>query len=146
MSCLLPAWSRSVTALPLARQQLATTHLPRWFRRATPIGVILMDDAAASLDAHWAVAVFEAAERRDMEFRGWLELQRARLFMSGIDDDWATTYLRSIVELWTEVLSGAGPSALERAMELVATIRENRPERERETLESADEMSEMTLR
>jgi len=83
---------------------------------------------------------------RDMEFRGWLELQRARLFMSGIDDDWATTYLRSIVELWTEVLSGAGPSALERAMELVATIRENRPERERETLESADEMSEMTLR
>jgi hypothetical protein len=83
---------------------------------------------------------------RDMEFRGWLGLQRSRLFTASVDDDWATVYLRSIVELWTEVLSGAGPSGLDRAMELVATIREQRPDRERDTLESADEVREMSLR
>ena len=83
---------------------------------------------------------------RDTEFRGWLELHRERLFTSGYADDWATTYLRSIVELWTEVLDGAGPSGLDRAMEIVATIRETRPDRERETLEGADEADEMPLR
>lgn len=88
---------------------------------------------------------------RDTEFRGWLVLHRAKLFEPPppppvIDDDWATEYLRSIVELWTEVLEGAGPSGLDRAMELIATIRESRPERERETFEGADEMSEMSLR
>jgi hypothetical protein len=83
---------------------------------------------------------------RDSEFRGWLSLHRERLFTPAYADDWATTYLRGIVELWTEVLDGAGPSGLDRAMEIVATIRENRPDRERETLESAGESEEMSLR
>jgi hypothetical protein len=83
---------------------------------------------------------------RDSEFRGWLSLHRERLFTPAYADDWATTYLRGIVELWTEVLDGAGPSGLDRAMEIVATIRENRPDRERETLESAGEAEEMPLR
>jgi hypothetical protein len=83
---------------------------------------------------------------RDMELRGWIVLQRSRLFESSFDDDWTTAYLRNIVELWSEVLDGAGPSGLDRAMEIVATIRENRPDRERETLESADETTEMALR
>lgn len=83
---------------------------------------------------------------RDTELRSWLGLQRSRLFEPSIDDDWATTYLRNIVELWSEVLDGAGPSGLDHAMELVATIRENRPGRERETLEGSDEASEMSLR
>ena len=83
---------------------------------------------------------------RDTEFRAWLALQRDKLFESSIDDDWATTYLRQIVELWTEVLEGAGPSGLDHAMEIVATIREQRPDRERETLEGADEPHEMSLR
>jgi hypothetical protein len=74
---------------------------------------------------------------RDTEFRSWLGLQRARLFDGGFDDDWATAYLRAIVELWTEVLDGTGPSGLDRAMELVATIRENRTLRERDAVESA---------
>ena len=235
------------------RQQLGRPHLPRWFRDPNPIGVIPLDDAVESLDAHWAVAVFEPADRkqllafaedvrrqiligsweidspvseqllplssayelaarerldlfgtghpnttaapeqrsdrarvlelgarrsfdlavaiplddtdahgvlyhtlllaglatvagRDTEFRGWLTLQNARLFESSIDDDWPTAYLRNILELWTEVLDGAGPSGLDRAMELVATIREQRPDREREVLESADETTEMSLR
>lgn len=83
---------------------------------------------------------------RDTEFRGWLALHRDKLFEHSIDDDWATAYLRSVVELWTECLEGAGPSGLERAMELVATIRENRPDRERAALEEADEATEMSLR
>ncbi len=83
---------------------------------------------------------------RDTEFRAWLALQRFRLFDASIDDDWATEYLRAIVELWTDVLQGAGPSGLDRAMEIVATIRENRPDRERQALEHADETSEMPLR
>jgi hypothetical protein len=83
---------------------------------------------------------------RDTEFRNWLGLQRDKLFEHGVGDDWATEYLRGIVELWTDVLQGAGPSGLERAMEIVATIRERRPDQERETLEGADEAQEMSLR
>jgi hypothetical protein len=83
---------------------------------------------------------------RDTELRGWLVVHRDKLFEPSIDDDWPTAYLRAIVELWTEVLDGAGPSGLDRAMELVATIRETRPERERQTLEEADESDEMSLR
>ena len=103
-------------------------------------------------DAHGALyhalllSALATVASRDTERRGWLTLQRERLFATAIDDDWATAYLRGIVELWAEVLDGAGPSGLDRAMELVATIRENRPERERETLEGADEDSEMSLR
>jgi hypothetical protein len=83
---------------------------------------------------------------RDTEFRTWLALQRDKLFEGGADDDWATAYLRDTVELWTEVLEGAGPSGLEHAMEIVATIREQRPDRERQTFEGADESEEMSLR
>ena len=83
---------------------------------------------------------------RDTEFRSWLVLQRARLFDGGFHDDWATAYLRAIVELWSEVLDGAGPSGLERAMELVATIRENRTLREADAVDSAGEEGEMPLR
>jgi hypothetical protein len=83
---------------------------------------------------------------RDTEFRGWLTLHRDKLFEHNIDDDWATEYLRATVELWTEVLDGAGPSGLDRTMELIATIRENRPDRERQSLEDADESTDMSLR
>jgi hypothetical protein len=83
---------------------------------------------------------------RDTEYRGWLSLHRAKLFESSVDDDWATSYLRMIVELWSEVLDGTGPSGLDRAMELVATIRENRPDRERDALADSDDSGEMSLR
>lgn len=83
---------------------------------------------------------------RDSEFRGWLSLQRDRLFERSFDDDWATRYLRAIVELWTEVLDGAGPSGLDHAMELIATVRERRPQEEREALQGEDEDDAMALR
>jgi hypothetical protein len=73
-------------------------------------------------------------------------MQRARLFDASIDDDWATQYLKLVVELWSDVLNGAGPSGLDRAMELVATIRENRPARERDALDNALDTEDMQLR
>ena len=83
---------------------------------------------------------------RDTEFRSWLTLHRDKLFAAAYGDDWATQYLRTVVELWTEVLGGSGPSGLDHAMELIATVRERRPDEERKTLESADEEDEMSLR
>ena len=118
-------------------------------RRAFDLATaIALDDT----DAHGVLyhtlllAALATVAGRDTELRGWLVLHRAKLFEPSIDDDWPTAYLRAIVELWTEVLDGAGPSGLDRAMELVATIRETRPERERQTLEEADESDEMSLR
>jgi hypothetical protein len=80
-------------------------------------------------------------------FRLWLAQQQRELF-PGEDTDlrWDLLLLRRIVELWTEVLSGTGPSGLERAMEIVATIREERGIRERELLASFDEPEEMRMR
>lgn len=83
---------------------------------------------------------------RDTEFRGWLLLHRDKLFGATHDDDWATAYLRASVELWTEVLAGAGPSGLDHAMELVATIREQRGTRDNEAIVESDESDAMTLR
>jgi hypothetical protein len=118
-------------------------------RRAFDLSTaIALDDT----DAHGVLyhtlllAALATVAGRDTERRGWLVLHRPKLFEPSIDDDWPTAYLRAIVELWTEVLDGAGPSGLDRAMELVATIRETRPERERQTLEEADESDEMSLR
>jgi hypothetical protein len=83
---------------------------------------------------------------RDTEFRNWLALHREKLFVATPDDDWATQYLRAVVELWTETLSGSGPSTLDHAMEIIATLRERRPDEERQALEGADEGEEMGLR
>lgn len=83
---------------------------------------------------------------RDTEFRGWLTLHRDKLFAPAPDDDWPTQYLRAVVELWTEVVDGAGPSGLEHSMELIATLRERRPDEERKTIEGADEEDAMRLR
>jgi hypothetical protein len=83
---------------------------------------------------------------RDTEFRNWLALHREKLFVATPDDDWATQYLRAVVELWTETLSGSGPSTLDHAMEIIATVRERRPDEERQALEGADEGEEMGLR
>src|SRR3954469_1044725 len=57
--------SWSVTALPLARQQLGSTDLPRRFM-CLGSGSMPMDDAGETLDAHWAVAVFEPADRKSL--------------------------------------------------------------------------------
>lgn len=118
-------------------------------RRAFDLGIAIpLDDT----DAHGILyhtlllSALATVAGRDTEFRGWLAMHRERLFAPADDGDWTTEYLRGIVELWTEVLDGSGPSGLDRAMEIVATIRETRPDRERETLEGAGESDEMSMR
>lgn len=137
------------TSASLAQRFERARRIELGARRASDLALAIpLDDT----DAHGVLyhtlllAALATVAGRDTEFRGWLVLHRAKLFESSIDDDWATEYLRAIVELWTEVLDGAGPSGLDRAMEVVATIRERRPNREREMLQGADESSEMSLR
>jgi hypothetical protein len=123
--------------------------LERGARRAFDLSLAIpLDDT----DAHGALyhtlllAALATVAGRDTEFRGWVGIHRTRLFDASVDDDWATQYLKLVVDLWSDVLDGAGPSGLDRAMELVATIRENRPGREREALESAADAEDMQLR
>lgn len=79
--------------------------------------------------------------------RLWLSAHRRKLFPAEDRElRWDLLLLRRLVELWTEVLSGAGPSGLERPMEIVATIREERVVRERELLAGFDESEEMRMR
>jgi hypothetical protein len=118
-------------------------------RRAFDLAIAIpLDDT----DAHGILyhtlllAALGTVAGRDTEFRNWLGLHRDKLFAPAFDDDWATYYLRAVVELWTETLDGAGPSGLEHAMEIIATLRERRPDEERQALEGADEGEEMTLR
>src|SRR5262245_15024096 len=60
----LRTWSGPVTALPFTRQQVGSSHLPPWFSGRRHFAVIPLDDAGDYLDAHWAVAVFEPADRK----------------------------------------------------------------------------------
>jgi hypothetical protein len=137
------------TSASLEQRSERARILENGARRAFDLSLAIpLDDT----DAHGALfhtmllAALAAVGGRDTEFRGWLALHRARLFDASIDDDWATQYLKLVVDLWSDVLEGAGPSGLDRAMELVATIRENRPEREREALENAPDGEDMQLR
>lgn len=137
------------TSASLAQRAERSRRLEHGARRAADLALAIpLDDT----DAHGVLyhtlllAALATVAGRDTELHGWLVLHRGKLFESTADDDWPTRYLRAIVELWTAVLEGSGPSGLDHGMELVATIREQRPDRERETLENADEAHEMTLR
>src|SRR5436309_1611946 len=100
-----------------------------------------VNDQLLALEEHWAVSTFAA------EQRAALANYRRRIFPGDdVELRWDLLLLRRNVELWSEVLSGSGPSGLNRAMELVATIREARGTRERELLASFDESEEMRMR
>ncbi|MEO9035710.1 MAG: hypothetical protein ABI442_09400 [Gemmatimonadaceae bacterium] len=76
------------------------------------------------------------------EFKHWLRANEGLLFPRKEDESrWDIVLLRRVVELWTMLLRSSGPSGLDPAMEIVASIREERPMRESEflaTLDSAD--------
>src|SRR5690242_1569376 len=75
---------------------------------------------------------------KQTEFRAWLRAHDDVLFRADDRASWDLVLLRRVVELWTHVLRGAGPSGLEHAMELVASIREERPVREPAFLATVD--------
>src|SRR5207244_5716965 len=61
----LRAKSAAVTVLPLARQRFGIAHLQYCITRPSS-AMTPMDDGTESLDTHWAVAVFETADRREL--------------------------------------------------------------------------------
>jgi hypothetical protein len=84
---------------------------------------------------------------KQTEFRHWLRAYAHVLFPSTEDESrWDLVLLRRVAELWTDVLRGAGPSGLERGMELIASIREDRPIREPEFLRRTDAADEPRMR
>jgi len=84
---------------------------------------------------------------KQTEFRHWLRAHAAQLFPAAEDESrWDLVLLRRVVELWTEVLRAAGPSGLEHAMELVASIREERPLREPAFFATVDPADQARMR
>ena len=72
---------------------------------------------------------------RSKEFEQWLLLFGRAIFPSlKPDERWDLVMLRRVVELWTHVLRGNGPSGLRGAMEIIASIREERTDREAKLL------------
>src|SRR5436190_4490313 len=55
-----------VTGGALARQLIGSTHLPRRIQRPGRRFMMPQEDAGDLLDAHWAVAVFEPADRKEL--------------------------------------------------------------------------------
>lgn len=84
---------------------------------------------------------------KQAEFRYWLRANEGILFPPREDAArWDVDLLRRVVELWTHVLRGAGPSGLQHAMEIVASIREERPVREPAFFRSVDAADETRMR
>ena len=72
---------------------------------------------------------------RSKEFEQWLLLFGRVIFPSHKPGErWDVIMLRRVVELWTHILRGNGPSGLRNAMEIIASIREERPDREAQLL------------
>jgi hypothetical protein len=84
---------------------------------------------------------------KQTEYRHWLRAHEHLLFPPLEDESrWDLVLLRRVVELWTHVLHGAGPSGLEHAMELIASIREERPVREPAFFATVDTAEETRMR
>jgi hypothetical protein len=84
---------------------------------------------------------------KQAEFRHWLRAHASQLFPATEDEArWDIVLLRRVVELWTELLRAAGPSGLEHAMEIVASIREDRPLREAAFFPTVDAADQARMR
>jgi hypothetical protein len=85
--------------------------------------------------------------RKQTEFRHWLRVHNELLFPASEDPArWDLILLRRVAELWLHLLRSAGPSGLEHAMEIVASIREERPLREPAFLATVDASDDTRMR
>jgi len=85
--------------------------------------------------------------RKQTEFRHWLRAHNDLLFPATEDPArWDLVLLRRVAELWLQLLRSAGPSGLEHAMEIVASIREERPLREPAFLATVDTSDDTRMR
>jgi hypothetical protein len=105
------------------------------------------DERSAALYRTLLLAGLAQLSNKQIEFRHWLRAHDALLFPAVENDErWDIALLRRVVELWTHVLRGAGPSGLEHAMEIVASIREDRPLREPAFFATVDPADETRMR
>jgi len=105
------------------------------------------DERVAALYRTLLLAGLAELSHKQNELRHWLRAHDDLLFPATENDArWDLVLLRRVVELWVDVLRGAGPSGLDRAMELVASIREERPIREPAFLETVDVADETRMR
>jgi hypothetical protein len=83
---------------------------------------------------------------KQTEFRCWVRVHQEILTPRLADERrWDLVLLQRVVEVWLEVLRGTGPSGLDRAMEIIASIREERPGREAALLANAAEADHVKL-
>jgi hypothetical protein len=105
------------------------------------------DERSAALYRTLLLAGLAQISNKQSEFRHWLRAHDALLFPAIENDErWDIALLRRVVELWTHVLRGAGPSGLDHAMEIVASIREDRPLREPAFFATVDPADETRMR
>lgn len=84
---------------------------------------------------------------KSKDFEQWLLLFGRAIFPSlRAEDRWDVVLLRRVVELWTHVLRGSGPSGLRGAMEIIASIREERVDREAKLLADISQDEEPRLK
>ncbi len=127
-----------------------TAHMEVGADRAFMLTAVLpveVDERIAALYRTLLLGGLAQVGQKQTEFRAWLRAHRTFLFPAvEAENRWDIVLLRRVVELWTEVLRAAGPSGLEHAMELVASIREERPVREPAFLASVDPADETRMR
>jgi hypothetical protein len=136
--------------LSLDQSALRAAHIEAGADRAFILTATLAvehDERVAALYRTLLLAGLAQLGNKQIEFRHWLRAHHDSLFPAFEDETrWDLVLLRRVVELWTEVLRSAGPSGLERAMELVASIREDRPVREPEFFTTVDSVDETRMR
>ena len=131
--------SASPSAILSAEQEAQrTAHIEAGADRAFILTAALpleADERVAALYRALLLAGLAELSHKQLELRHWLRAHDDLLFPVAEDESrWDLVLLRRVVELWVDVLRGAGPSGLEHAMELIASIREERPVREPEFL------------
>jgi hypothetical protein len=138
------------TLLSIDQEAQRAAHIEAGADRAFILTAALpveSDERVVALYRALLLAGLAQLGNKQTEFRHWLRAQRAMLFPEREDESrWELVLLRRVVEVWTHVLRGAGPSGLEQAMELIASIREDRPIREPAFFARVDAADETRMR
>lgn len=143
--------SASPSAILSAEQEAQrTAHIEVGADRAFVLSAALPvepHERVAALYRTLLLAGLAQLGNKQTEFRNWLRAHHDFLFPPERSTDrWDAVLLTRVVELWTEVLRAAGPSGLGRAMELIASIREERSTREPALLQATDQPDEARTR
>ena len=143
------AASPSVLLSPEQEAQ-RTAHIEAGADRAFVLTAALpleSNERVAALYRTLLLAGLAELSHKQTELRHWLRAHDDLLFPHAENEArWDLVLLRRVVALWVDVLRGAGPSGLERPMELIASIREERPVREPEFLRTVDPSDEARMR